>query len=137
MLSPSLEDYLEEIYRFSLTKDIVRVTDISQKLGVSLPAVTKALHKLKNQGYINYQRYGDILLTEQGCKKGKYLVERNRLLQEFLYLIQSECNVPEETEAIEHYISDSTIQSLQKLVYFFKANPSYYEAFIRFNIETN
>ncbi|HHY27016.1 MAG TPA: iron dependent repressor, partial [Desulfitobacterium dehalogenans] len=32
MLSPSLEDYLEEIYRFSLENSVVRVTDISKKL---------------------------------------------------------------------------------------------------------
>lgn len=134
MLSPSLEDYLEEIYRFSLENNVVRVTDISKKLGVSLPSVSKALHKLNNQGYINYRRYGEIVLTDQGCHKGTYLVERNQLLQEFLSMIQTQCDIPAETEAIEHYISDSTIHSLRRLVTFFKQNPSCYEMLIQFRV---
>jgi Mn-dependent DtxR family transcriptional regulator len=132
LLSPSLEDYLEEIYRFSSENNIVRVTDISNKLGVSLPSVSKALHRLNDQGYINYRRYGEIALTDKGCQKGHYLVDRNQLLREFLFLIQSKCNVTAETEAIEHYISDSTIQSMRKLVAFFKTNPSLYQAFVQF-----
>ncbi|AGA70075.1 Mn-dependent transcriptional regulator [Desulfitobacterium dichloroeliminans LMG P-21439] len=132
MLSPSLEDYLEEIYRFSLASGVVRVTDISKKLGVSLPSVSKALQKLNNQGYINYRPYEEILLTDQGCQKGSYLVERNQMLQEFLFLIQSQCDVSAETEAIEHYISDSTIQALHQLVGFFKENPTCYDNFLCF-----
>ncbi|HHY26019.1 MAG TPA: iron dependent repressor, partial [Desulfitobacterium dehalogenans] len=112
-------------------------TDISKKLGVSLPSVSKALHKLNNQSYINYRRYGEIVLTDQGCLKGSYLVERNQMLQEFLALIQSQCDIPAETEAIEHYISDSTIQSLRRLITFFKENPTCYEAFIRFECDQN
>lgn len=135
MLSPSLEDYLEEIYRFSLENNVVRVTDISKKLSVSLPSVSKALQKLNSQGYINYQRYGEIVLTDQGCQKGNYLVKRNQMLQEFLVLIQSQCDIPVETEAIEHYISDSTVQSLHRLVTFFKQNPTCYEAFVLFDYD--
>lgn len=133
MLSPSLEDYLEEIYRFSSENNIVRVTDISNKLGVSLPSVSKALHRLNDQGYIHYQRYGEIALTDKGSQKGLYLVDRNQMLREFLFLIQSKCNITAETEAIEHYISDSTIQSLRKLVAFFNSNPVVYQAFIQFD----
>ncbi|MEL1134084.1 metal-dependent transcriptional regulator [Desulfitobacterium sp. THU1] len=132
MLSPSMEDYLEEIYRFSLARGVVRVTDISKKLGVSLPSVSKALQRLNNQGYINYRPYEEIVLTEQGCQKGNYLVERNQMLQEFLFLIHSQCDIPAETEAIEHYISDSTIQALHKLVGFFKQNPTCYDSFLGF-----
>jgi DtxR family transcriptional regulator, Mn-dependent transcriptional regulator len=132
VLSPSLEDYLEEIFRFSLNSQIVRVTDISNKLGVSLPSVSKALQKLNDQGYISYHRYGEIALTDRGRLKGDYLVERNQLLEDFLFLIQSKCDISAETEAIEHYMSDSTIQSIRKLVTFFKKNPSCYQAFVQF-----
>lgn len=45
MLSPSLEDYLEEIYRISQSGETVRVTDIAACLNVSLPSVTRALQK--------------------------------------------------------------------------------------------
>ncbi|MDA8228175.1 MAG: DNA-binding protein [Desulfitobacterium hafniense] len=130
MLSPSLEDYLEEVYRFSLVHQTVRVTDISNKLHVSLPSVTKALGKLKAQEYITYQRYGEIGLTDRGREMGGYLVERNQLLQEFLALICADCDIAAEAEAMEHYLSKATINSIQSLVKFMKNNPEWYQTFV-------
>jgi Mn-dependent DtxR family transcriptional regulator len=129
MLSPSLEDYLEEIYRFSLSLDIVRVTDISKKLHVALPSVTKALYKLRDESYIDYQRYGEIRLTEKGKEFGCYLVARNQLLQEFLALINSNCSFAAEAAAMEHYLSAETIKAIKNLVEFMKENPSWQKAF--------
>ncbi|NLM21402.1 MAG: DNA-binding protein [Peptococcaceae bacterium] len=129
MLSPSLEDYLEEIYRFSLSLDIVRVTDLSKKLKVALPSVTKALYKLRDENYINYERYGEIRLTDKGKEFGNYLVRRNQLLQEFLALIGSKCNFTAEAEAMEHYLSTETIEAIDCLVSFMKTNPSWQQAF--------
>ncbi len=130
MLSPSLEDYLEEIYRFSASNDIVRVTDISQKLNVKLPSVTKALGRLRAGGYITYQKYGMIGLTDKGRQIGNYLVERNALLQRFLKTICVDCDVAAEAEAMEHYLSPSTIESIQQLMGFMNDNPEIYEKFV-------
>jgi Mn-dependent DtxR family transcriptional regulator len=102
MLSPSLEDYLEEAYRFSQLSTEVRVTDISKKLNVSMPSVTKALGRLKEKQYIIYEPYGEIILTDKGKKLGSFLVERNELLQEFLKLICANCDTAAEAEAMEH-----------------------------------
>lgn len=130
MLSPSLEDYLEEIYRFSLSLEIVRVTDISNKLKVSLPSVTKALYKLRDQNYIRYERYGEIKLTDQGKEMGLYLITRNQLLQEFLALICSNCNIAAEAEAMEHYLSTTTIDAIKTLVEFIKSDSAWQQAFL-------
>lgn len=132
MLTPSLEDYLEEIYRFSLTLDTVRVTDISKKLRVALPSVTKALYKLRDENYIEYERYGEIQLTAQGKEFGYYLVTRNQLLQEFLSLIGSKCNFAAEAEAMEHYLSSATIDAIRTLVEFMKENPAWLQAYNMF-----
>ena len=132
MLTPSLEDYLEEIYRFSLSLNTVRVTDISKRLKVALPSVTKALYKLRDENYIKYERYGEIKLTNQGKEFGYYLVTRNQLLQEFLALICSKCNFAAEAEAMEHYLSTATIDAIKTLVEFMKGNPSWQQAFSDF-----
>ena len=130
MLSPSLEDYLEEIYRLSASDDIVRVTDISQKLNVKLPSVSKALGKLCVGGYITYKKYGMMGLTDKGRQIGCYLVERNTLLQEFLRTICADCDVTAEAEAMEHYLSKSTIVAIQRLMVFMKQNPEAYRQFV-------
>ncbi|UWG97089.1 DNA-binding protein [Dehalobacter sp. DCM] len=132
MLSPSLEDYLEQIYRLTLSPGTVRVTDISNKLQVALPSVTKALYKLRDQHYIKYERYGEIHLTEQGNDYGCYLVSRNQLLQEFLALIGSKCNYAAEAEAMEHYLSKETIEAIQYLVAFLRDDPAWGRAFADF-----
>ncbi|GAB6154006.1 iron dependent repressor, metal binding and dimerization domain protein [Desulfosporosinus burensis] len=129
-LTPSLEDYLEELYRFSLCTDTVRVTDLSVKLGVSMPSVTKALHKLKNGQYISYERYGEITLTEKGNILGDFLVKRNQLLKEFLILIKTNCDIEAEAEAMEHYLSEATIGSIQAIVTFLNNNPEWYKVLL-------
>ena len=132
MLSPSLEDYLEEIYRFTLNNDTVRVTDISQKLNVKLPSVTKALRRLRTGGYITYQKYGLIGLTDQGKQTGGYIVARNTLLQDFLKVICTDCDVGAEAEAMEHYLSKSTITAIEHLTIFMKDNPEVYQRFVEY-----
>ncbi|GBG58103.1 Fur family transcriptional regulator [Sporomusaceae bacterium FL31] len=132
MLSPSLEDYLEEIYRLSLSAGTVRVTDISRKLRVSTPSVTKALRRLISKGYITHQRYGLIGVTESGKKMGTFLIERNQTLQEFLMLIRANCDIPAEAESIEHYLSNSTIDSLKSLGLFMQSNPDVYKRYLGF-----
>jgi Mn-dependent transcriptional regulator len=130
MLSPSLEDYLEEVYRFSTTREVVRVTDISRKLSVAKSSASKALGKLRSSGYITYEKYGVIRLTDKGHQTGDYLVTRNQLLQDFLILLQAQCNIPEEAEAMEHYLSKPTIDSLQGLMRFMMDRPEIYQAFL-------
>ena len=130
MLSPSLEDYLEEVYRFSVTHDVVRVSDISHKLKFSLPSVSKALGKLRARGYITYPKYGFIGLTEKGRQMGGYLVGRNQVLQDFLTLLRAPCDVAAEAEAMEHYLSRDTIDSIQVLMAFMRDNPEIYQAFV-------
>lgn len=123
MLSPSLEDYLEEIYRFSSKLGFIRITDIANKLNVSLPSVNKAVRLLNNKGYLDYIPYKDIELTEKGISLGKFLLERNRILQEFLNVIGSNCDQEEEAEAIEHYLSPETVKAITMVVKFFKERP--------------
>lgn len=122
-LSPSLEDYLEEIYRFSLMQPSVRVSDLSSRLKVSSPSVSKALRKLRSKEYISYRKYGYIYLTDWGNEIGRFLVERNAILQDFLELIEADCNIGEEAEAMEHYLSRTTIASIKALVIFMRKEP--------------
>ncbi|HCJ79081.1 MAG TPA: DNA-binding protein [Desulfotomaculum sp.] len=129
MLSPSLEDYLEEIFRFSLTNDVVRVSDIAACLNVSLPSVTNALRKLNNERYLTYKKYREVVLTAKGRKLGRFLVERNGILRDFLKVLGSDCNIAAEAEAMEHYLTRPTIRAVEHLVNFMHDNPECYEKF--------
>ena len=45
-LTPSMEDYLEMIYRLSLNTGFARVNELSNALNVQPPSATNMVHKL-------------------------------------------------------------------------------------------
>lgn len=133
MLSPSLEDYLEEVYRLSLNKKEIRNKDIADTLDVSMPSVVKGLKKLKEMDYIKYEPYEKIEVLEKGKRKGKFLVERNKILREFVNIIGSSCDEKAEAEAMEHYLCIDTIRSIEKLISFFDNNSEIKNQFNEYN----
>lgn len=130
MLSPSLEDYLEEIYRFSLHSNVVRVSDIADCLNVTLPSVNNAIRKLHEKNYLIYKKYKDLVLTEKGRRVGKFLVDRNNILQKFLKVINSQCDIKAEAEAMEHYLTLPTIRAIENLLDFLESNRECREKFL-------
>lgn len=132
MLTPSLEDYLEEIYRLSLSEPGVRISDIAERLGFSLPSVVKAVQRLRDKGLILSEPYGLITLTPDGKELGSFLVERNSLIQEFFTTIQSSYDVAAEAEAIEHYLSLPALDAIRSLVGFFRSKPDVLNAFLAY-----
>ncbi len=70
--TPTMEDYIEVIYSLVKNKGYARSADIAEKLEVYPSTVTKMLKKLDVEGYIVYEKYRGIALTEQGEKMGEY-----------------------------------------------------------------
>lgn len=135
MLTPSLEDYLEEIYRFSQELGFIRITDVANKLDVSLPSVNKAVKVLAEKGYLDYIPYKNIALTDKGAELGKFLVDRNQMLQIFLETIGSKADKEVEAEAMEHYLSKETVNAMTMVVNFFDKNPNIQNKLIEFQKE--
>lgn len=136
MLSPSSEDYLEEVYRLSVNNKDIRITDIAYCLNVSMPSVVKGLRKLSRLGYIVYKPYEKIELTEKGKDIGCFLVERNKILRDFIEIIGADCDIKQEAEAMEHYLTIATIKSIEKLVKFFLNNEALLLEFRSFKIDS-
>ncbi|MGI6485969.1 MAG: ArsR family transcriptional regulator [Thermoanaerobacterales bacterium] len=132
MLTPSLEDYLEEMYR-SLRESnrTARVSEIANILEVSMPSVVKALKKLEKMGYIIYMPYGEIELTADGKATGEFLVKRNMVLRKFFEMLDLTCDASAEAEAVEHYLTYPIIKALEKWVQFMKER-GYVEEFRKF-----
>lgn len=63
--SNSIEEYLKTIYVLEKETGQVRVTDIATKRGCSKPSVNRALKVLDSQGFLQYEAYGKIHLTEE------------------------------------------------------------------------
>ncbi|RIX54170.1 transcriptional regulator MntR [Paenibacillus nanensis] len=125
MPTPSMEDYLERIYKLIDEKGYARVSDIAEGLEVHPSSVTKMIQKLDKDNYLVYEKYRGLVLTNKGKKMGKRLVDRHQLLEEFLTVIGvQEENIYKDVEGIEHHLSWDSITCIETLVEYFKRDSS-------------
>lgn len=119
-LSESLEDYLEAIYNEILKKNEAKVTDISNILNVKKASVTGALINLKNKGLINYEPYSAITLTELGEKLAMDIIEKHKVMSEFLenILNLSKDEAIENACKMEHIMSETMFDRMTKFSVF-------------------
>ncbi|GGE10125.1 transcriptional regulator MntR [Marinithermofilum abyssi] len=124
MPTPSMEDYLENIYKLIEQKGYARVSDIAEALEVHPSSVTKMVQKLDQSKYLVYEKYRGLVLTPKGKKIGKRLVDRHTLLEEFLRIIGVEEDlIYNDVEGIEHHLSWDSITCIEYLVEYFQKNP--------------
>jgi len=124
MATPSMEDYLERIYKLIDEKGYARVSDIAEGLEVHPSSVTKMIQKLDKDNYLVYEKYRGLILTNKGKKMGKRLVDRHQLLEDFLSLIGvSKENIYKDVEGIEHHLSWDSITCIETLLEYFRRNP--------------
>ncbi|SDY00748.1 transcriptional regulator MntR [Thermoactinomyces sp. DSM 45892] len=124
MATPSMEDYLENIYQLIDQKGYARVSDIAEALSVHPSSVTKMVQKLDQNKYLVYEKYRGLVLTAKGKKVGKRLVDRHQLLEKFLRLIGvREEFVYQDVEGIEHHLSWDSITCVENLVDYLERNP--------------
>jgi Mn-dependent DtxR family transcriptional regulator len=123
VLTPSMEDYLEMIYRKSQEDAVVRVNQLAERLNVQAPSVTRTLRKLATLGFIKHHRYGLIELTDKGHARGKYLLGRHETVEAFLVALGVD-NAFLDAELIEHHITGETLAVLELWLRFLEANPA-------------
>lgn len=123
LLTASMEDYLEMIYRLSGETGYTRINDISAALNVQPPSATRMVQKLAEIGTLDYEKYGVIVLSKKGKKLGGYLLERHQMVEDFLKMLGIKEDLLMETEKIEHTISTQTLKRLADFVDFFKHRP--------------
>lgn len=116
-LSRSLEDYLEAILVLEIEGKRLHSSKIAKHLHVSKPAVTKALKRLANLGYVTKTIYYDVTFTNKGRTLAKSIYHRHTIIKKFLISI----GVKEKTAEIdcckiEHVISEETLNAMTKMV---------------------
>lgn len=132
MPTPSMEDYLEQIYLLIDQKGYARVSDIAENLSVQPSSVTKMVQKLDKDDYLIYEKYRGIVLTQKGSKIGKRLLFRHELLEQFLELIGvKKENIYNDVEGIEHHLSWNSIDRIGDLVHYLEKNKQEYEDFLK------
>jgi Mn-dependent DtxR family transcriptional regulator len=66
------------------------------------------------RGFVDFRRYGFIMLTAEGAEMGEYLIRRHRIVQGFLGWLRGDGDCFEEAERIEHHLSRQTVEAMEK-----------------------
>jgi len=130
--SQSAEDYLERIHELIEEKGYARVVDIASSLGLKQASVTSMVQKLDELGYLNYEKYRGLVLTEKGKAVATRIQRRHETLSRFFSLFGlDEQTQRQDIEGIEHHLSPATVDILADLASFFESNPETLKQFLK------
>lgn len=112
----SSEDYLEVILLLSHELQFVHRIDIARKMGVSQPAVQKAIKILIDGGYITTDGM-HIYLTESGKDYAGSVYNRHCVIRTFLLLHGvNKDDADRDACELEHVVSDATFSMMEDYV---------------------
>ena len=128
MINISQEDYLTAIYRNIDGAGEIKPNLLASKLEISNAAVTDMLRKLSRDGFVDYQKYKSIKLTNEGESYAKNMLRRHRIWEVFLHqtLGMSWDKVHDEAEKLEHSSSDELINLLEEFLEYPEVDPHGY-----------
>ena len=109
------ENYLESILVIKQRQEFVRSIDIAKEMGFSKASVSRAVNKLKDNGYITIDENGILDFTEQGLDLATRIYDRHRFFTDFLIYLGVDKNVSAEDACkIEHVLSPESYQAMKK-----------------------
>jgi Mn-dependent DtxR family transcriptional regulator len=130
--SQSAEDYLERIHELIEKKGYARVVDIASSLKVKQASVTSMVQKLAEAGYLQYEKYRGLVLTEEGREVARKIQSRHETLSRFFSLFGLDAETQrQDIEGIEHHLSPATVEVIADLAQFFEKHPETLRTFQR------
>jgi len=122
--SQSAEDYLERIHELIEEKGYARVVDIASSLKVKEASVTSMVQKLDEAGYLKYEKYRGLIMTDKGREVARKIRNRHETLSRFFSIFGVDAeSQKQDIEGIEHHLSQDTVELLSDLAKFFKDHP--------------
>ena len=118
----STEDYLERIYMLSKTSK-VRSIDIATDMGFTKASVSVAMKKLRENGYITFDRNNYIELTESGKALAIKVYEKHVVISQALMILGvPESIASEDACMIEHVLSDTSFEAIKQHISKYEEN---------------
>ncbi|MBN2878704.1 MAG: metal-dependent transcriptional regulator [Clostridia bacterium] len=116
--------YLEVIYNIEQENGIIRSVDIAKELGYSKPSVNRAINRLKDDGLISQEPYGQITMTNLGRETAEKIMNKHIMLTEYLMISLGLSREMAEADAcrMEHVVSKDTMEAVKAYVKKHKKN---------------
>ena len=110
----SAEDYLEAILMLQERTGAVRSVDVANLLECTKASVSVAMKKLRENGYVELDQEGFLLLTPTGREIAARVYDRHRVLTDFFVSLGVSPEVAvRDACKVEHDLSQETFEKLQ------------------------
>lgn len=116
LITETMEDYIEMIYRNTIIDEDISVKEIANFLNVKPSSVSKMINKLKKIDIVNSKKYGHVSLTVKGKKLGEFYLNRHNTLTKFLKILNKDTFNLEQVEKIEHFVDKTTIKNIENFI---------------------
>ena len=125
MNSRAEENYLKSLLHLSKKNVDISTNDISKRLNIKMPTVTGMMKKFAEKGWVEYQSYKPIRLTEEGRRQAAIVVRKHRLTEMFLVEVMNFPwdEVHEIAEQMEHIKSRSFFDKMDEMLNYPKIDP--------------
>lgn len=109
-LSPGKAAYVKYI---SIQEGNVKISGIAGYFTVDPSTVTRTIHDLAREGYVEHEPYGGVALTDFGREYGAFLVRRHRILGLILsHYGLSEAEACREASRMESFLSREAVNKM-------------------------
>ena len=110
------EDYVELIGDLIRQHGEARLTDIADNVGVTQATASKVVARLRRDGLVENRRYRSIFLSEAGQAMATMSRARHSAVFDFLRALGvDEATAHEDSEGMEHHVSETTLDRLRDL----------------------
>ena len=119
-ISATMQVYLAEIYRLAYQQEdsmFVSTSALAQVMGVSAPAVTRMVQRLKDRSFLEHQLYQGIALTPEGEREALANIRRHRLVERFLVDVMrfEWYEVHDVADDFEPVVGDIVVQRMREM----------------------
>lgn len=124
-LTVAEENYIKAIYHLQQSEELVATNALADQMKTKPASVTDMIKKLKGKGWVEYEKYQGVQLSELGKLEALRIIRKHRLWEFFLVdkLKFGWDEVHEVAEELEHINSDALIEKLDAYLGFPKFDP--------------
>lgn len=120
MSTEAMREYLAEAYRlayYQAESPYISTSALAGVKGVSAPAVTRMVQRLREAGYLEHEPYKGIKLTQKGEREALLEIRKHRLVERFLVdvLGLGWHEVHDHADGFGAYASDALVERMSAL----------------------
>ncbi|MEP7290893.1 MAG: metal-dependent transcriptional regulator, partial [Chloroflexota bacterium] len=121
--SAAMQEYLAEAYRLAYYQDgepYISTSALAGVMGVSAPAVTRMVQRLKEAGYLEHEPYRGVSLTPKGEREAIMNIRRHRLVEVFLVKVMKFGwhEVHDQADDLGAAVSDQVVERMERMADF-------------------